>query len=117
MRIRDVDPSPWVIRFASLVSGRSDILDIACGTGRHTRLFLARGHRVVAVDRDLSGVADLAEHPRLERVEADLENETPFALAGRPFAAVVVTNYLHPPLIPALVAAVDSDGDRSLGGT
>jgi SAM-dependent methyltransferase len=106
----DVDPSPWVIRFASLVSGRGDVLDIACGSGRHTRLFLARGHQVVAVDRDLSGVADLAEHTRLERVEADLEDETPFALRGRRFAAVVVTNYLHRPLMPELVAAVDADG-------
>jgi SAM-dependent methyltransferase len=106
----DVDPSPWVVRFASLVSGRGDVLDVACGGGRHTRLFLERGHHVVAIDRDLSGVADLAEHPRLERVEADLEDETPFALAGRRFSAVVVTNYLHRPLMPALVAAVDADG-------
>jgi SAM-dependent methyltransferase len=105
-----VDPSPWVVRFANLVSSRGDVLDIACGTGRHTRLFLARGHRVVAVDRDLSGVADLGEHTRLERVETDLEVETPFALAGRCFAAVVVTNYLYRLLMPSLVAAVDADG-------
>jgi SAM-dependent methyltransferase len=90
VRIRDVDPSPWVIRFASLVSGRDDVLDIACGAGRHTRVFLARGHCVVAVDRDFSGVADLADHTRLEGVETDLEDETPFAgpsdprLIGRP---------------------------------
>lgn len=105
-----MDPSAWVIRFASLVPGRGDVLDIACGAGRHTRLFLARGHRVVAVDRDLSGVADLAEHTHLERVEADLEDDTPFALTGRRFSAVVVTNYLHRPLMPALVAAVDAGG-------
>jgi SAM-dependent methyltransferase len=105
-----VDPSPWVVRFANLVSSRGDVLDIACGAGRHTRLFLARGHRVIAVDRDLSGIADLAEHPKLEKVEADLEVETAFALAGRRFAAVVVTNYLHRPLIASLVAAVDADG-------
>ena len=105
-----MDPSPWVVRFANLVSDRGHVLDIACGHGRHTRLFLARGHRVVAVDRELEGLADLAEHTRLERVEADLENETPFALEGRRFAAVIVTNYLHRPLMPALVAAVDSDG-------
>jgi SAM-dependent methyltransferase len=105
-----VDPSPWVVRFANLVSSRGDVLDIACGAGRHTRLFLARGYRVVAVDRDLSGIADLTERSRLERVEADLEVETPFALAGRRFAAVVVTNYLYRPLTPSLVAAVDADG-------
>jgi hypothetical protein len=73
-------------------------------------MFLELGHRVVAVDRDLSGLDDLAGHPRLQKVEADLEDEKPFALAGRRFAAVVVTNYLYRPLMPALVAAVDADG-------
>ncbi len=103
-------PSPWVVRFASLVSVRGDVLDVACGAGRHTRLFLERGHRVVAIDRDLSGVADLAEHPRLERVQNDLEDDTPFVLTGRRFAGIVVTNYLHRPLMPALVAAVNAAG-------
>ena len=105
-----MDPSPWVVRFAGLVSGGGDVLDVACGSGRHTRLFLERGHRVVAIDRDLSGIADLAEHPRLERVEADLEEGGPFPLSGRSFAAVVVANYLHRPLLPSLVAAVDATG-------
>jgi SAM-dependent methyltransferase len=105
-----VDPSPWVIRFAALASRRGHVLDVACGGGRHTRLFLGRGYRVVAVDRDLSGVADLAEHTRLETVEADLEDETALALWGRRFTAVVVTNFLHRPLLPALVAAVEADG-------
>jgi SAM-dependent methyltransferase len=105
-----VDPSPWVVRFASLVSRRGEVLDVACGGGRHTRLFLERGHRVVAIDRDLSGLADLADHTRLERVEADLEEKTPFVLTGRRFSAVVVTNYLNRPLMPALIAAVEADG-------
>jgi SAM-dependent methyltransferase len=105
-----VDPSPWVVRFAGLVSSGGDVLDVACGSGRHTRLFLERGHRVVAIDRDLSGLADLAGHPRLETVEADLEGEGPFPLEGRLFAGVVVANYLHRPLLPSLVAAVDADG-------
>jgi SAM-dependent methyltransferase len=105
-----VDPSPWVVRFASLVSSGGNVLDVACGSGRHTRLFLERGHRVVAIDRDLSGLADLAEQARLERVETDLEEGGPFVLSGRRFAAVVVANYLHRPLLPSLVAAVDADG-------
>lgn len=105
-----MDPSPWVARFAGLVADDGEVLDVACGAGRHTRLFLELGHRVVAIDRDLSGLADLAEHPRLEMVEYDLEGRSPFALAGRRFAGVVVTNYLHRPLMPALVAAVLDDG-------
>jgi SAM-dependent methyltransferase len=105
-----VDPSPWVVRFASLVSAGGDVLDIACGAGRHTRLFLARGHPVVSVDRDISGVTDLADHSLLETIEADLEDGAPFPLTSRRFAGVVVTNYLYRPLLPALVSAVDGSG-------
>ncbi len=103
-------PSPWVLRFAGRVPDDGPVLDLACGKGRHTRLFLARGHPVTAVDRDLSGIADLAGAPGLEALEVDLEDGRPFALAGRRFAGVVVTNYLYPPLFPALVGAVAPGG-------
>lgn len=86
------------------------MLDLACGGGRHGRLFLQRGHRIVALDRDLAGVTDLAGNGRAELIEADLEDGKPFPLAGRDFAAVVVANYLYRPLLPALVAAVAPGG-------
>ncbi|MEQ9638452.1 MAG: SAM-dependent methyltransferase [Alphaproteobacteria bacterium] len=100
-------PSPWVARFAALISGGGPVLDLACGNGRHTRLLRQRGHPVIAVDRDVSGVADL---DGVEAIEADLEDGAPWPLAGRQFAGVVVTNYLHRPLFPAIVAAVEPDG-------
>ena len=83
------------------------MLDVACGGGRHARLFLALGHPVTALDRDLSGVADLAA---AERVRADLEDGSPWPLGERRFAAVVVTNYLHRPLFPALIRALEPGG-------
>ncbi|MFQ6016934.1 MAG: class I SAM-dependent methyltransferase [Kiloniellaceae bacterium] len=102
--------SAWVARFAGLVPAQGQVLDLACGGGRHSRLFLARGHPVTAVDIDLSGIADLAGHPRLETLEVDLEDGRAFPLAGRRFAGVVVTNYLYRPLVADLVAAVAPGG-------
>lgn len=102
-------PSPWVTRFAGLIPVAGDVLDVACGSGRHTRVLLDHGLSVVAVDRDVSGLADLAGHPALLPVQADLEADPPPALGG-PFAGVVVTNYLHRPLLSALVAAVAPGG-------
>ena len=103
-------PSPWILRFAPLVPTGAAVLDLACGTGRHTRLFLARGHPVTALDRDVAGLADLAGRPGLEILRADLEDGTPWPLAGRTFAAVVVTNYLWRLLFPHVLAAVAADG-------
>lgn len=102
-------PSPWVLRFCDLVPHGGTVLDVACGGGRHTRLLLERGHRVTAVDRDLSGVADLTGHRGLELVEDDLEDGNP-RFRGRRFDGVVATNYLHRPLLADLVEAVAPGG-------
>ena len=102
-------PSPWVVRFAPLVVEDAPVLDLACGRGRHTRLFLERGHPVTAVDVDVSGLADLQGHPRLETIQADLEN-APWPLPGHRFGAVVVTNYLWRPLFPMILEAVTDGG-------
>ena len=104
------EPSAWVRRFAPTVPAGGPVLDLACGAGRHVRLFLERGHPVTAVDRDLSGIADTIGRPGLEVLEVDLEDGRRFPLAGRRFAAVVVTNYLYRPLVPALIAAVAPGG-------
>lgn len=102
-------PSPWVVRFAPLITG--DVLDIACGSGRHTRYFLSRGHRLTAVDCDLSRMADLQDCAELQMHEIDLEaggGDGP--LPGGPYGGVIVTNYLSRPLLPAIAAAVADDG-------
>jgi SAM-dependent methyltransferase len=99
-------PSLWITRFAELVPA-GPVLDVACGGGRHTRLFLERGHAVTAVDRDTSR---LDPTDRLEIVQTGLEDGRDFPLAGRSFAGVVVTNYLFRPLFPLLVACVAPGG-------
>jgi histidinol-phosphatase len=93
-------PSEWVVRHAGLVPAGGVVLDVAAGRGRHARLFLERGHPVVAVDRDTSA---LDARPGLEVVRADLEDGGPWPLGERRFAGIVVTSYLHRPLLPLLV--------------
>ena len=102
--------SAWVLRFVGLVPAGGPVLDLACGGGRHTRLFVGRGHPVTAVDRDLAGIADLTGTAGLEPVCADLEDGGPWPLPGRRFAAVVVTNYLHRPLLPRLPGLLQPGG-------
>lgn len=98
-------PSEWVRRFAPQVVAGGDVLDVACGGGRHGRLFLERGHGVCFLDRDLTGVDDLRGTPGAALLQADIE-AGPWPLAGRSFDAVVVTNYLWRPLFPALLASL-----------
>ena len=101
-------PSSWIARFAPMVPpGR--VLDVAAGKGRHSKLFLELGHPVLAIDRDIGGLRALTGTAGFEARVNDLE------IGGDPmpaetFAAVVVANYLHRPLLPALVAAVAPGG-------
>jgi SAM-dependent methyltransferase len=95
------------VQWAGLVPADATILDVAAGGGRHTRFFADRGHKVTAIDRDVSA---LAAQPTVEIVQADLEDGSPWPLPGHTFGAVVVTNYLHRPLFPALLDALSPGG-------
>lgn len=107
--------STWVQRWSSLMPAGGTVLDVACGLGRHTRWFLARGHRVFAVDRSAAAIDGVrAQAPsgigeRLETRVADLESG-PWPFAGQRFDAVVVTNYLWRPLLPVIVDSVAPGG-------
>jgi SAM-dependent methyltransferase len=100
-------PSPWFSRYAQLIP-TGNTLDVACGSGRHSRALLALGHSVVALDRDAAALAALADSGATI-VQADIEN-APWPLAGRTFNGVVVTNYLWRSLLPTIVASVAPGG-------
>ena len=103
----DSPPSPWIARFGRRVDRAQTVLDLACGTGRHARFFAARGHTVLAVDRD----PQLDAAPGLEVLTADLESgPLPDTLVRRKFGCVVVANYLHRPLLPWIAGAVEAGG-------
>lgn len=107
-------PSAWVAAHAPLIRAGGSVLDLACGRGRHARWLAARGHAVLAVDRDAAALAELAGQMEqagaaspggVEILQADLEQGV-WPLAGRRFDGIVVTNYLHRPLFPHLRAAL-----------
>jgi SAM-dependent methyltransferase len=99
--------SVWVSCWAHLVPQGASVLDVACGHGRHTKFFAARGCKVTAVDRDAQALESL--RGIAETLEADIENG-PWPFAARKFDAVVVTNYLWRPLLPAIVDCVAPGG-------
>jgi SAM-dependent methyltransferase len=105
--LADLPPSPWVARWASLIRPGGEVLDLACGSGRHARYLVQLGFEVCAVDRD-TGL--FPEPPRgVELLGADLE-AGPWPFTGRRFDAIVVTNYLHRPLLPLLAEALEPGG-------
>ena len=104
-------PSPvasaWVQRWAHLVRPAGQILDVACGSGRHLRWLAARGWHLTGIDRDEAALRPLRDVARV--IGADIEGG-PWPLPGQRFDAVVVTNYLWRPLLPLLVDSVADGG-------
>jgi SAM-dependent methyltransferase len=102
-------PSPWIVRWAGAIRARGRVLDVACGGGRHLRYLGSLGFAVVGVDRDEQALSSLAGLPGAELRAADIEGG-PWPFAAGEFDGVVVTNYLHRPIFPHLVAALRPGG-------
>ena len=98
-----MSPSAWVERWSPLVA-RGTVLDVACGSGRHSQFFLGRNLEVVAVDREPQQI------PGARFVQADLEDGSPWPLPGERFEGVVVTNYLNRDLFPVIQESLKPGG-------
>ena len=85
------------------------MLDLACGSGRHSRFLAAQGFQVRAVDRDAQALAALHGLAGVKASVADLERAS-WPLQGVKFDGVLVTNYLHRPLFPRILDALAPAG-------
>jgi SAM-dependent methyltransferase len=116
-------PSSWVQRFAHLVKSGGSLLDVACGAGRHSQLFAGMGCAVTALDVSGEALAIVSRHsPSVRTVQADIENANwPLRSDGvygvdgtndqfEAFDAIIVTHYLHRPLMPTLLASLADGG-------
>lgn len=104
-----------------MIARAGRVLDLACGSGRHALLLADLGYRVLALDRDgpaLARIGDAnAEKHRggaagtghVDLLQADVESG-PWPFADAEFDGVVVTNYLHRPLLPAIAGCLRPGG-------
>lgn len=91
------------------------VLDVACGRGRNALALARAGLLVRAVDRSPEAIAGLREAARrwsvtIDAEVVDLETDPPPDLGQAIYDAVLVFNYLHRPLMPAIRNAVRPGG-------
>ena len=107
--------SAWVKRWAHLLPPFENvldhesvqILDLACGHGRHMQFLAGLGHKVLGVDRNAEALKTASQWG--ETLQSDIENAA-WPLEGRSFKGVVVTNYLWRDLFPQILNSVAEGG-------
>ncbi len=104
------EPSPWVLRFSGQIPTGGEVIDIACGAGRHGRLLLEKGHPVTFVDIDTEDLEDLGGRSDVAVIETDLETEGFWPFTGHAYDGVIVTNYLWRPILPQIIDLVAAGG-------
>lgn len=109
-----LEGSDWLLSNMDLIARDRTVLDVASGRGRHALLLASRGWDVHAIDRDPTALAMIDEHARARGVMvqttcADLERDG-VDLGVDCYGTILVFNYLHRPLFPALVRALAAGG-------
>ncbi len=113
-RHEPVAPAPWLLANTDLIACDHAVLDVACGRGRHALWLARRGWRVHAIDRDAAALASIEAEARagslpLTTERCDLEAGS-IDLGVDRYGAILVFNYLHRPLFPALIRALRGEG-------
>jgi len=98
-----------VVRHAGRIPAAGEVLDLACGSGRHARYLAGLGRAVVAVDRDGEAIAGLQGVAGIRAIRLDLEGDD-WPLVGQRYAGIVVTNYLWRPRLADVLALLAPGG-------
>jgi SAM-dependent methyltransferase len=97
-----------VARFAPLIPKGGLVLDLACGSGRHSQLLANLGYSVLAVDQDVAAIETLNSSfitPKCLNLEQDA-----WPLPESKFGGIVVTNYLYRPHLDHLPELLEESG-------
>ena len=108
-------PEEFIERFGDRVrseAGFPEVLDVACGAGRHALFFARKGCRVIGLDRSVEILGALrgsieAEQLPIVALEADVEK---MSLMANSVDAIVNTFFLHRPLAQQYPVALRPGG-------
>ena len=102
--------SEWVRRFYDQIPKNGLILDLAGGSGRHTRFLTQKGFKLFLLDNDIAKAKHLQDVENIVLMEYDLEDGSTLPFPKSSFQGVVVTNYLYRPIFPQLLNLLDDGG-------
>ena len=85
------------------------VLDLACGTGRHSIFLSKLGYNVLAVDIDKNKLNSF-NGKLIKKKVIDVENVNNWPLAKEKFNAIIVTNFLNRKIFPSIIRSIKKGG-------
>ena len=104
------EPSPWIVKNLKNISKNCNILDLACGYGRHSIYAKKIGLNVTAADIDYEKLFYLKNVHNITVLRLDLEKKFNWPFKKNIFDAVIVTNYLYRPLFKNIFYSIKPKG-------
>lgn len=100
------EPIKLISDYAKLATGKQ-ALDIACGTGRHSRYLASLGFEVDALDISSVAIEQLKDTPHIHVKEVDFDT---YALPKEQYDLIVCTYFLERKLFPQMIDALKPNG-------
>ena len=102
-------PSQWVLNVLKNVEAGNELIDIACGKGRHVFALKDR-FNITAVDYDKKALSILSKIDNIKTIYQDLESKEEWVFSSNKYKIVLVTNYLYREKLNNLFDLVDEGG-------
>ena len=103
--------SNWIKNNLNDTKNDLTLLDIACGSGRHSIYAASKGYKVISLDISKEKILKLTSNKLIYPIQLDIEASKAWPFINKTFDTVIVTNYLYRPIFKNIINSI------KLGGT
>ena len=102
--------SKWVkYCLTKIPSKQGNVLDLACGKGKHSIFLSNLGFSVLSVDINAKNLASF-NGSLIKKKVIDIENINNWPLDEKKFKIILVTNFLNRKIFPKIISSIDKGG-------
>ena len=105
-----ISPSNWIKNNLKDPINDLTLLDIACGSGRHSVYAASKGYKVFSLDISKEKILNLVSNKSICPIQFDIEVPNAWPFINKAFDAVIVSNYLYRPIFQNMINSIKLGG-------